>query len=65
MCTFKLDEQLLGKAPQIALQIVPLESDAFHLFVQVVVLLLPTCALPVGFIQSGLQLGILFLQFAD
>ena len=65
MCTFKLDIQLLGKAPQVALQIVPPTSDAFHLFVQVEVLLLSTCALPVGFIQSSLQPGILFFQLAD
>ena len=58
--TFKLDEQLLGKAPQIALQIVPPASDAFHLFTQVEVILLPACTLPIGFIQSGLQPGILF-----
>ena len=60
MCTFKLDVQLLGEAPQVALQIVPPASDALHLFVQVEVILLPTCTLPVGFIQSGLQPGILF-----
>ena len=60
MCTFKLDEQLLGKTSQIALQIIPPASDAFHLFIQVEVTLLPTCTLPVGFIQSGLQLDILF-----
>ena len=60
MCTFKLDVQLLGEAPLVALQIVPPASDAFHLFVQVEVILLPTCTLPVGFIRSGLQPGILF-----
>ena len=65
MCTFKLDVQLLGEAPQVALQVVPPASDAFHLLVQGEVLLLPTCTLPVGFIQSGLQLGILFFQLAD
>ena len=65
MCTFKLDVQLLGKAPQVALQVVPPASDAFHLLAQGEVLLLPTCTLPVGFIQSGLQLGILFFQLAD
>ena len=65
MCTFKLDVQLLGEAPQVALQVVPPASDAFHLLAQGEVLLLPTCTLPVGFIQSGLQLGILFFQLAD
>ena len=60
MCTFKLDIQLLGKAPQVDLQIVPPASNAFHLFVQVEVILLLACTLPVGFIQSGLQPGILF-----
>ena len=60
MCTFKLDEQLLGKTSQIALQIIPPASDAFHFLVQVEVILLPACTLPVGFIQSGLQPGILF-----
>ena len=65
MCTFKLDVQLLGEAPQVALQVVPPASDAFHLLAQGEVLLLPTCTLPVGFIQSGLQLDILFFQLAD
>ena len=65
MCTFKLDEQLLGKAPQIALQIVPPASDAFHLLAQVEVLLLLARALLVGFVQSRFQLGILFFQLAD
>ena len=65
MCTFKLDVQLLGEAPQVALQVVPPANDAFHLLAQSEVLLLPTCTLPVGFIQSGLQLGILFFQLAD
>ena len=65
MCTFKLDVQLLGEAPQVALQVVPPASDAFHLLAQGEVLLLPTCTLPVGFIQSGLQLGSLFFQLAD
>ena len=65
MCTFKLDEQLLGKAPQVALQIVPPASDAFHLLAQVEVLLLPARALLVGFVQSRFQIGILFFQLAD
>ena len=65
MCTFKLDEQLLGKAPQIALQIVPPASDAFHLLAQVEVLLLRARALLVGFVQSRFQLGILFFQLVD
>ena len=65
MCTFKLDIQLLGKAPQVALHIVPPMSNAFHLFGQVEVFLLPTCALPIGFIQNSLQPGILFFQLAD
>ena len=42
MCTFKLDVQLLGEAPQVALQVVPPASDAFHLLVQSEILLLPT-----------------------
>ena len=65
MCTFQLDVQLLGEAPQVTLQVVPPTSDAFHLIVQGEVLLLPTRTLPVGFIQSGLQLGVLFFQLAD
>ena len=65
MCTFKLDEQLLGKAPQIALQIVPPASDAFHLLAQVEDLLLLAGALLVGFVQRRFQLGILFFQLAD
>ena len=65
MYTFKLDEQLLGKAPQIALQTVPPASDAFHLLAQVEVILLPACTLPVGFVQRRFQLGILFFQLAD
>ena len=65
MCTFKLDIQLLDKAPQIALQIVPPASDAFHLLAQVEVLLLLARALLIGFVQSRFQLGILFFQLAD
>ena len=65
MYTFKLDEQLLGKAPQIALQIVPPASDAFHLLVQVEIVLLQARALLVGFVQSRFHLGILFFQLAD
>ena len=65
MCTFELDVQLLGKTPQVALQVVPPTSDAFHLLAQEEVLLLPICSQPVGFIQSGLQPGILFFQLVD
>ena len=65
MYTFKLDEQLLGKAPQIALLIVPPASDAFHLLVQVEIVLLQARALLVGFVQSRFHLGILFFQLAD
>ena len=65
MCTFKLEEQLLGKAPQIALQIVPPASNAFHLLAQDEILLLLARALLVGVIQSRFQPGILFFQLAD
>ena len=65
MCTFKLDEQLLGKTPQVALQIVPPASNAFHLLAQDEVLLLLARALLVGVIQSRLQPSILFFQLAD
>ena len=65
MCTFELDVQLLGKTPQVALQVVPPTSDAFHLLAQVEVLLLLARALLIGFVQSRFQLGILFFQLAD
>ena len=65
MCTFKLDEQLLGKTSQIALQIIPPASNAFHLLALVKIRLLPARALPVGVIQSGLHPGVLFFQLAD
>ena len=65
MCTFKLDEQLLGKTPQVALQIVPPASNAFHLLAQDEILLLLARALLVGVIQSRFQPGILFFQLAD
>ena len=65
MCTFKLDEQLLGKTSQIALQIIPHMSNAFHFLALDEIRLLPARALLVGVIQSGLQPGILFFQLAD
>ena len=65
MCTFKLDEQLLGKTSQIALQIIPPASNAFHFLALDEIRLLPARALLVGVIQSGLQPGILFFQLAD
>ena len=65
MCTFKLDEQLLSKASQIALQIVPPASDAFHLLVQVEIVLLQVRALLVGFALGRFHLGVLFFQLAD
>ena len=65
MCTFKLDEQLLGKTSQIALQIIPPASNAFHFLALDEIHLLPARALLVGVIQSGLQPGILFFQLAD
>ena len=65
MCTFKLDEQLIGKTSQIALQIIPLVSNAFHFLALDEIRLLPAQALLVGVIQSRLQPGILFFQLAD
>ena len=65
MCTFKLDEQLLGKTSQIALQIIPPASNAFHFLALDEIRLLPARSLLVGVIQSGLQPGILFFQLAD
>ena len=65
MCTFKLDVQLLGEAPQVALQVVPPVSDAFHFLALDEIRLLPARALLVGVIQSRLQPGILFFQLAD
>ena len=64
MCTFKLDIQLLGKAPEVALQIVPPASNAFDLLAQDEILLLLARALLVGVIQSRFQPGILFFQLA-
>ena len=63
--TFKHKEQLLGKAPQIALQIVPPASDAFHLLVQVDIVFLQARAILVGFVQGRFHLGVLFFQLAD
>ena len=65
MCTFKLDEQLLGKTSQIALQIIPPASNAFHFPALDEIHLLLVRALLVGVIQSRLQPGILFSQLAD
>ena len=65
MCTFKLDEQLLGKTSQIALQIIPPSSNAFLFLALDEIRLLPARALLVGFVQSRFQLGILFFQLAD
>ena len=65
MCTFELDEQLLGKTSQVALQIIPPASNAFHFLALDEIRLLPARALLVGVIQSGLQPGILFFQLAD
>ena len=56
MCTFKLEEQLLGKAPRIALQIVPPASDAIHLLAQVEVLLLPARALLVASFRADFSM---------
>ena len=63
--TFKHDEQLLGKTSQIILQIVPLASNAFHLLIQIVLVLLQTSRFLIGFTKGSFQLGVFFLQFAD
>jgi len=63
--TFKHDEQLLIKASQITLQIVPPASNAFHLLVQIVLVLLQASRFLIGFVKGSFQPGVFFLQFAD
>lgn len=63
--TFKHDEQLLSKASQITLQIVPPAGDTFHLLVQIDLVLLQASYFLIGFVQSSFYLGVFFLQFAD
>ena len=63
--TFKHDEQLLSKASQIILQIVPPAGNTFHLIVQIFLVLLQASRFLIGFIKGSFQLGVFFLQFAD
>ena len=51
--TFKHDEQLLGKTSQIVLQIVPLASNAFHLFGQIILVLLQASRFLIGFVKGS------------
>ena len=47
------------------LQIVPLASNAFHLFGQIILVLLQASHFLIGFIKGSFQLDIFFFQFAN
>ena len=63
--TFKHDEQLLSKASQIILQIVPPAGNTFHLLVQIFLVLLQASRFIVGLVKGNFKLGVFLLQFAD
>ena len=63
--TFKHDEQLLSKASQITLQIVPPAGNTFHLLGQIFLVLLQASRFLIGFVKGSFQVGVFFLQFAD
>ena len=63
--TFKHDEQLLSKASQITLQIVPPAGNTFHLLIQIFLVLLQASRFLIGFVKGSFQPRVFFLQFAD
>ena len=63
--TFKHDEQLLSKASQIILQIVPPAGNTIHLLVQIFLVRLQASRFLIGFVKGSFQPGVFFLQFAD
>ena len=63
--TFKHDKQLLSKASQITLQIVPPAGNTLNLLVQIFLVLLQASRFLIGLVNGSFQPGGFFLQFAD